>query len=1161
MKAKLAVRPASIVRVQRAPAAAPLLHKTTAPQAPALHIIEGGLDSGTLLRLQSAAGNQAVGDLIGRPRLTVQSQAVACPPPPAPAPPVAPHDDPRFVAVKERVQGEGVKQKQHPPAKAKVNEAQGAAAGPSNEVASKAAANQVDDMSQQKPKGFDKAAFIAAVHAAIEKATPKNMEEVDDFQKSGKAGEMKDQVVGTVSQNKDAASKDIKGASAAPPSQSGVEAKPVTPMQPETPGAPPADVHAGDAMPPPKPAEQVSLDNTKCETDSQLSDAHVSDEQVAKSNEPQFQDAMAAKKDADQHAATAPQQFREDEQKQLTTAKSGAGTATTTGLSQMHQSRASSLGHVGSHKDEAKAKNEAERARVSTEIEGLYNATKKDVDDILNGLDTQVKDSFDSGENDARDALLNVNKMEGVINQVATIVETELNRATKRIADGRQQIKDYVAKQPKELQKVAAEAADKVSSKFDELDQAVTDKSNAVVDDLAQKYVAAAQEVDDLTKGLREENKGLLDKAKDKIDGMVETLKKMKAMLAQLAAKAESVVDQILEDPIGFLGNLVGAVKQGFQQFVGNILKHLAQGLMGWLLGELADAGITMPESFDLKGILSLVAQILGLTWANIRARAAAMLGEEVVAMIEQGVEVFQKIVHIFTTIRDQGLAGLWEMIADKIGDLKAQVMDQIQDFVITKVITAGVTWIIGLLNPASAFVKACKAIYDIVMFFVERGSQIMELVNAILDNLAAIASGNIGAAANLVESVLGKAIPLVIGFLASLLGVGGISEKIKEVINAVRKPINQAVDWLLKTVVKPVANMAAKAIGFVKGKIKAAGEWLKKKGKAGIDFVKKKGQAAIEKVKGKFGKKPEGEDRTVEDKQRDLDGAIGAADGLVANESLSDDDVRHQLPQLKAQYRLTKLSLVVDQAGDEGETVHIEGAVNPSKAGSPRKRKLSPKQQLKRLQAWLAGAVSSYPILDQISLTKTLAEKLLKADSPDAAYESLRKARRYERPQAGTSTGDVRPYGDRPLPGDPDYRPGYQWHHPEMQSALKEAVVGYNPLEDPTIGLPEAEHRKTFEHQPKRGTPEWRAMMAQLGSPAALSAAAATTEIATLGSPLAPGPVGTAETAALEHSAYMFSITPASEVRSQIAEHEAFEKDLRAAADAVAAEVAQLKK
>src|SRR5207245_1163193 len=82
--------------------------------------------------------------------------------------------------------------------------------------------------------------------------------------------------------------------------------------------------------------------------------------------------------------------------------------------------------------------------------------------------------------------------------------------------------------------------------------------------------------------------------------------------------------------------------------------------------------------------------------------------------------------------------------------------------------------WLIGMLNPAAAFIKACKMIYDVVMFFIERGSQIMEFVNSILDGIGAIAGGAVGAAANLVEGSLAKILPLAISFLASLLGIGG---------------------------------------------------------------------------------------------------------------------------------------------------------------------------------------------------------------------------------------------------------------------------------------------------------------------------------------------------------------------------------------------------
>ena len=116
--------------------------------------------------------------------------------------------------------------------------------------------------------------------------------------------------------------------------------------------------------------------------------------------------------------------------------------------------------------------------------------------------------------------------------------------------------------------------------------------------------------------------------------------------------------------------------------------------------------------------------QVLGLTYANFRARAVAIVGEPLVGALEQAADVFKVIV-------SEGIPGLWRFIKEKLTDLKSMVLDAIFDYVKEKVIVAGITWIIGLLNPASAFFKACKAIYDIVMFFIDRGSQILALVNA----------------------------------------------------------------------------------------------------------------------------------------------------------------------------------------------------------------------------------------------------------------------------------------------------------------------------------------------------------------------------------------------------------------------------------------------
>jgi hypothetical protein len=230
---------------------------------------------------------------------------------------------------------------------------------------------------------------------------------------------------------------------------------------------------------------------------------------------------------------------------------------------------------------------------------------------------------------------------------------------------------------------------------------------------------------------------------------------------------------------------------------------------MDWIFGALAGAGLKMPEAFDLKGIVSIILQVLGLTYANFRARAVAIVGEKLVAGLEQAAAVFK-------IVMTQGVAGLWEFIKEKVSDLKSMVLDAIFGFVKEKVIVAGVTWIIGLLNPVSAFFKACKAIYDIVMFFVEHGSEILSLVNAVIDSVAAIVKGNITAAAARVEDALAKAIPVAIGFLAGLLGLGDPAKPVKETIEKAQSPVNKAIDWVITKAVALV-KAAGKLLGFGK--------------------------------------------------------------------------------------------------------------------------------------------------------------------------------------------------------------------------------------------------------------------------------------------------------------------------------------------------------
>ncbi|MEP7305152.1 MAG: hypothetical protein ABJA98_06510 [Acidobacteriota bacterium] len=785
-----------------------------------------------------------------------QSAAPAAPAA-AVAAPTSPAADPAFQAVVGRARAAAHQLGHNNPAKLKAAEAQAAAVGPPNEVASQAAAAQVGKMDAQEPQPFDRAGFKTALVAKITEITPKNLKEADEFKKSGGAASVKGAVTQQVQAGKDTAQGGIKAATTEAPDPNAGQPKPVTPMPPTEAGPPAADVGAAAAAPKPKSEGEVSLQAESKGLDQQMAGAGVNDKQLETSNEPAFQSATQAKGEAQTNAQQAPAAYREREQSVIAGAKADAVAGAGLQTQQMHATRQQQFGLIGSDQLTTQQADKEARAEVAGRLEEIFQGTRTKVEDRLARLDKEVNDTFDHGAEQAKqefeayvddrmtswkierylstpggsllwikDQFLGlpdevnafyaegraryVQHMDVVIDQIATTVETGLNEAKHLISAGRSEVQTYVASLPENLKQVGEDAAANIQGKFDSLKQTVDDKGNQLVDQLAQKYVENLGKLDERIGEMKAENRGLVDKAKAQLQGVIDTIIGLKTMLLGILAKASAAIDKIIADPIAFLGNLVAGVKAGLTNFMSNIGTHLKKGLMDWLFGALAGAGLQLPETLDLKGIISIVLQVLGLTYANFRARAVAIVGEPVVKALEEAAEVFKILV-------TEGIPGLWRFIKEKLSDLKSMVMDAIMDFIRDRVIIAGITWLIGLLNPASAFIKACKAIYDIVMFFVNRGSQIISLVSAIVDSIAAIASGAIGVAATWVENALAKAIPVAIGFLASLLGLGDPSAPVKNTIDKARSPVFAAMDWVIHQAVKLV-KAAGKFIGGLFG-------------------------------------------------------------------------------------------------------------------------------------------------------------------------------------------------------------------------------------------------------------------------------------------------------------------------------------------------------
>lgn len=780
-----------------------------------------------------------------------------------PVPPVAPDPsaDPRFTAVTGQVKAAGSQLKKHPPPAAEVGKAQAAAKAPPDDKAGQAKAARADAIAVAKPGGFDKAAFIAAVRKAIADAAPKNLDEADKFATSGKADGVKNQVMSQVTAGKDASTRSVKDETGKTPDASAARDKPVTPLAAEpAPTVPPANGAA--AMPGPAPAEQVTFTGGPAQVDQQLADAQITDRHLTASNEPQLQAAAAAKKDAEVHAASAPAAIRADESAALGAARADAGAGTAAAMAGMARDKTGALARVAGAKTDTKTKDEVERARISGEINTIFDRTKSEVEAILGGIDGKVTAEFDKGEGAARTAFtakhkadmdrykderysgvtgaarwtadlftglpaeanriydaakaLYETRMTAVISTVADLIGRELDAAKARVDKGRAQIKSFLAAQPAALQKLAGEAAKDVAGKFDQLDADVDAKQQSLVDDLASKYTEARGRVDEEIKAEQEKNKGLVDMAKEAVGGAIDTILKLKALFSGLLARAASAFSKILEDPVAFITNFMSAVKQGFLSFAGNILTHLKKGLLGWLFGALASAGIELPDSFDLKGILKLVGSILGLTWMNIKGRIAKLA-----PWAAKAIDVIESKIEIFTILATQGIGGLWTWIKDKLGDLKSLILTPIMDFVKEKIITAGISWVIGMLNPAGALVKIVQALIGVVQWIMERGAALMDFVGTVIDSISDIAHGGVGGVPAKIEAALGKAVPLVIAFLANLLGLGGISDKIKSILKAVQAPINKALDAVIKGALKLAAPLL-KGIRGIGAKVKA---------------------------------------------------------------------------------------------------------------------------------------------------------------------------------------------------------------------------------------------------------------------------------------------------------------------------------------------------
>lgn len=765
------------------------------------------------------------------------------------------------------------KKKETPETKLKQTEK--AVVPPAEEAQSRSNASQVETVETAPAPQPDEQEARQELNQAMENAVPSSLEEADKFKEEGKGrvvGEVVKSRVTADTQEVQTTYQQIEETPEPQPPEQEPETLPETEQAPETPVIDMGEGVVGETLP-----EHSDLSEFESQSDDLMKEEGIKQEQLEMVDEGELAEAKNERKSLKTKVKDAPAEVKQEEEKQKQQTSKELQKEELDNKQQMRAKRKQALKGAQQDQHKTKSKIELKRQQVTDHINGIYQQANDTVKQKLETLEKQALKAFDEGEKQAtknfedsverrmnafkrrrydriggsllwaKDKLFGmddlpevknifdtektafVNRIDALIKTISAENKRVIQECRELIATARQQIDKYVAGLGPELRETGQTALKDIKGKLDALDQEINNKEQELKKKLEEKREAAIKAIEEKIEKMKEEMSGLVSKLGNLLlNAMVKffkwALKKAgyaSDKLMGIINKGKSVIKKIVTDPVGFIKNIISAVKNGIGLFSKNIKKHLVGGLVSWLTGAMADVPIQLPAQFDLKGILSLVLQILGLTWNNIRTKLVKKLGERVMGVVETSVDIVKRLI-------SEGPMALWKMIKEKAAEIKTQVMEGIRNWVITNVIKQGIIKLLSFLNPAGAIVQAILAIYNTVMFFVENWQRIVDFVKSVFDSIGNIAMGRLSAASAYIERVLGMTIPIIMNFLSRLLGLSGIGKAVSNVIKKIRRPIDKIINKIIdkiEAMAKKLFKKSKSVAKKVKDKVFA---WLK---------------------------------------------------------------------------------------------------------------------------------------------------------------------------------------------------------------------------------------------------------------------------------------------------------------------------------------------
>lgn len=296
-------------------------------------------------------------------------------------------------------------------------------------------------------------------------------------------------------------------------------------------------------------------------------------------------------------------------------------------------------------------------------------------------------------------------------------------------------------------------------------------------------------------------------------------------LISSVFHKALAAWDTVSKAPILFIKTSVRAIGHGFHLLKENWKTHLAYGLEGWLFGELADRNIKPPESWkDPKQLFFFALDVLGLSVDHIYELLKKRFDPDKVdafrrrmGQVARVVDWIDKSIDI-TKSPKENAAGIW----NQAKDFGKQILTGIAEWVTKQILIelAEMATAAAASAGLSEVLDAVRRIYRVLLSIKRYLAKILRMVEQGLDKIIDLASGKFEAAGETFEKIMHMGMPVVIGFLAEQVALGGIADEIKSIVDTLREAVDKAILWFIdkiKSGIDWVIGLVAKGVQKLK--------------------------------------------------------------------------------------------------------------------------------------------------------------------------------------------------------------------------------------------------------------------------------------------------------------------------------------------------------